>query len=281
MLSPRSAAEPADVARHYDELGFFYRQLWGEHLHHGVWDGDDDRSVADATTRLLELATAPLNLRPEELVVDIGCGYGAGTRWIAEHTGAHLTGLTLSPHQVKVAHSGPAPHRGTTEVRLGDWLANDYADHSFEAAVAIESLAHMRDKPAFFGELARTLAPGGRAAIACWTAAPDLACLETLLLRRLCRDGQLSSLGTLDEYRRLAHDAGLRVTGHRNLTAAVELTWWIIGRRALASLFRSPRFLLASLASALRRPTFALTIPAMILAYRTRALRYGILWLEN
>ena len=26
-----------DVARHYDQLDRFYRELWGEHVHHGFW----------------------------------------------------------------------------------------------------------------------------------------------------------------------------------------------------------------------------------------------------
>ncbi|NIP95877.1 MAG: SAM-dependent methyltransferase, partial [Akkermansiaceae bacterium] len=45
------------------------------------------------------------------------------------------------------------------------------------------------------------LVPGGKAAIADWTIAPDLNRPERALLRRLCEDGRLSSLGTLDEYR--------------------------------------------------------------------------------
>ena len=31
------SATPQDVAGHYDELDPFYRRLWGEHIHHGLW----------------------------------------------------------------------------------------------------------------------------------------------------------------------------------------------------------------------------------------------------
>lgn len=280
MLAPRSTASPSDIARHYDELDFFYRQLWGEHLHHGLWEDNPQLSVQEATTRLLEVIIAPLSLQADERVLDIGCGYGADARWISEKTAAHVTGITLSARQVQRAQELPPPVRGRTSFRRGDWLHHDFGDESFEAAVAIESLDHMPDKRLFFRQLARTLAQGGRAAIACWTAAPDCSFLETLLLRRLCRDGQLPSLGTLTEYRELAEDAGLRITMTRDLTSAVEPTWWILGHRAMRALL-SPRTLMASIVTTFRRPSIVLTIPSMILAYRTQALRYGIFWLEK
>jgi tocopherol O-methyltransferase len=284
LLVPRSVAAAPDIARHYDELDFFYRQLWGEHLHHGLWEeqweDDPQLSIQETTRRLLKVTIAPLSLQPGERVVDIGCGYGAEARWIAEHTAAHVTGITLSALQVQLAKEHPPPVRGSTVIQQGDWLHNDFDDHSFGVAVAIESLAHMPDKRLFFRQLSRTLASGGRAAIACWTAAPDCSFLETILLRRLCRDGQLPSLGTLREYRELAEGAGLRFTNYRDLTTAVEPTWWIIGRRAAKALW-SLQFLRASILTALRRPSFVLTIPSMMLAYRTQALRYGILWLEK
>jgi len=282
LLSPRSPPDQADVARHYDELGFFYRHLWGDHLHHGVWSNStNDSSAEEATARLLELAVAPLDIHSGQRLVDIGCGYGTDARWIAETTGAQVTGLTLSAHQVEIARRAPAPGRGHLVIHHGDWLANEYPDHAFDAAIAIESLAHMPDQPAFFRQLGRTLAPAGRAAIACWNAAPNLSFLEAALLRGICRVGRLPSLGTLDEFRALAVSAGMRVTARRDLTAQVAPTWQLISRRALASLFTNPRFLLASIRCTLRRPAYALILPAMILACNTGALRYALLWLER
>jgi hypothetical protein len=37
MIVPTKEQSSAAVARHYDELDPFYRELWGDHVHHGLW----------------------------------------------------------------------------------------------------------------------------------------------------------------------------------------------------------------------------------------------------
>ena len=88
-------------------------------------------------------------------------------------------------------------------------------------------------------------------------------------------------MGTLDDYRDFARASGLRVVSSLDLTEAVIPTWRIIGRRAIASLFSDSRFLAAAFRHFFNRPSYALTIPNVLLAYHTRALHYGILWLEK
>ena len=70
---PDLAVTPADVARHYDELDPFYRELWGEHVHHGYWTSRGETAAA-ATENLVTLVAERLALRPGALVGDIGCG---------------------------------------------------------------------------------------------------------------------------------------------------------------------------------------------------------------
>lgn len=281
LPTPAQRPDAAAVARHYDELDYFYRSVWGEHLHHGLWWNEDDRTPPEeATTRLLEQAVAPLALTPEMNVVDIGCGYGGVARWLAAHHGVRVTGLTLSTRQAAFAAT-TAPSGQAVRIRVGDWLHNDLPDVGFQAALAIESLAHMPDKGAFFHELARTLVPGGRAALACWLATPEPTLPERLLLRQICREGSLPGIGTLDDYLRLARNSGLRLLDHRDISSSVERTWWIIARRVLYGLFTDPRYLRFLAGRVFRKRLFVLTIPRMILAYRTGTLRYGFLWLER
>ena len=278
MLQPPSATTPEHVGDHYDRLAPLYLHLWGNCLHHGLWDRHSPASISEGTTRLLDLLAAPLSLNPGSRVIDIGCGYGSDAHRLAGEHGALVTGLTVSRSQAASAAENRPPSRGKVRVLHGDWLENDFAPQSFEAALAIESLDHMPDKPAFFGELARTLITGGRAALSCWTAAPAPTVPESLLLDYLCQAGALSSIETLQYYRRLATKAGLAVLATQDLTTRVAPTWWHIARRGLAST-TNPRFLRHLFPIVLRRPALPGAIPAMMLAYRTGILQYQAIWL--
>ena len=280
MLQEPSSSFPVQVGKHYDRLAPFYLRLWGNRLHHGLWEQHAPASITEATTLLLDLLATPLALSPGNRLIDIGCGYGADAHRLARQYRTLVTGLTASRSQAATAARLPPPPHGAVRVVHGDWIQNDFPARSFDAALAIESLAHMQDKPAFFTELARTLVPGGRAALSCWTSVADPGSGESLLLGYLCRTGALSSIGTLESYCRLAARAGLTVLQVRDLTTRVEPTWGHIAQRVLASSL-NPLFLGRVLPLVLRRPSLPGAIPAMMLAYRTGTLRYHAIWLRK
>src|SRR6186713_2311289 len=98
--------ERKHVASHYDELDHFYRDVWGEHVHHGLWlRGDETRE--QAVLQLTELVARNAEISAGTRVCDIGCGYGATARLLANR-GAKVTGVTVSPAQYKFAIEGNA-----------------------------------------------------------------------------------------------------------------------------------------------------------------------------
>src|SRR5205085_1479125 len=49
LIESRQSLTGEAVARHYDELDHFYRNIWGEHVHHGLWRrGDESPEIAVA-----------------------------------------------------------------------------------------------------------------------------------------------------------------------------------------------------------------------------------------
>ena len=203
-------------------------------------------------------------------VVDVGCGYGATSRLLAREHGARVTGLTLSAAQ---AAAGPVVPGVRVLVR--DWLANELPAATFDAAVSIEAISHMPDKPRAVAELARVLRPGGRVAIVDWLTRERPSAREVrLLLRPICEEGHLPSLHAPSEYEAFLREAGLEPQGYEDLSARAARTWAVVARRLPGVLARDP----ALAGRLLRSPdrVFALSLARIPLAYRTGAMRLGL-----
>lgn len=204
-------------------------------------------------------------------MVDVGCGYGAVARLLARERGASVTGLTLSSAQAAAA----PPVAGVT-LLVRNWLANGLDDAAFDAAIAIESLSHMPDKPRAFAELARVVRPGGRVVIVDWLTRESPGPVETrLLLRPICEEGHLPSMHTMGEYAALLRAAGFEVDRAEDLTARAARTWSVVIARLLALLARDRRLLGALLRSGEAR--FGLSLLRIPLAYRLGSMRLGLL----
>ncbi len=275
MIHPKTKPTHADVAAHYDALDVFYRELWGEHLHHGLWETGRETPEA-AVRRLVARVAAEARIAPGDAVCDVGCGYGATARLLARDYGARVTGLTLSEAQVVYAR---AHTDGDNPVFLRrDWLANGLPGESFDAVVAIESLAHMTDKPAFFAEAHRVLRPGGRLVVCAWTADADARPWHVRhFLEPICREGRLPSLGSAAEYAALCAGAGFADVAGEDLSRRVARTWSVCLRRTAWGLLTKPRYVRYLLDARHTERVFLRTLPRLRLAFATGAFRYVLL----
>lgn len=273
-----SGVSTAAVAHHYDEIDPFYREVWGEHVHHGLWERGDEtpeEAVRTLSRRVASAVTLAEMPRPAR-VVDIGCGYGGTAILLHAEHGAEVTGITLSPVQHAWAEQAT---RGVDGVRflLGDWLGNGLPDAAFDAAIAIESTEHMADKPGVFAEAARVVRPGGRLAVCAWLAASGATRLQVRHLLQPIRDeGRLASLDDESRYVEWIRGAGFSDIGIVDLSRRVARTWSICARRMVALLRRADawRYLLDRRNS---ERVFAVTVLRMMAAYRTGCLRYALI----
>ncbi len=265
------APEPA-VAGHYDVLDRFYRELWGEHVHHGLWRTGAETPQEAARQLAVEVADRA-GIGAGDRVVDVGCGYGGAARLLAGERGATVTGLTISAAQARAAPAVPG-----VQVLVRSWLENRLPDGAFDAAIAIESLSHMGDRERAFAEIGRVVRPGGRVAVVDWLAGERVRPAERrLLLDPICREGHLPRLSPASRYAALLRGAGFEVTAEDDLTARAARTWRIVaGRlvRRLATDAPARRFLLSR---GNPERAFALSLARIPLAYRTGAMRLVLL----
>lgn len=269
VILPRTPQHLDDVASHYDELDTVYRALWGEHVHHGFWR-DPRLTSAEAVLALSDLVGGQLAFRPGDRLVDIGCGYGGTARRFASR-GAAVTGFTLSSAQIAATPFAP----GVT-LYCRDWMENGLPAAAFEGAYAIESTEHMADKRRFFAEARRVLKPGGRLVVCAWLAAehPSNAAVR-FLLEPICREGRLPGMGAASDYHSMAEAAGLQLVEHSDISRQVRRTWDICLARFLRAFATEPA--IRRIALTARNRAFALSVPRLVLAYRTGVMRYAVM----
>ena len=273
MILPRISITQADVARHYDELDRFYLDIWGEHVHHGLWVSGNE-SADTAVRQLVDLVAAEADVKFDERVCDIGAGYGAAARQLALDYGAKVTALTISPmqHEYALRH---APENQQIEFVLGDWLHNQLPDDHFDVVYAIECASHMSDPMLFISEAGRVLKPGGRLVVCAWVASQELSPREVKhLVEPICREGRLAHLSTAREYVELIEKAGLRFSGFQDLSRHVQRTWSITLFRTLRRLVSKTEYFRFLFSGKTTNRIFLITMFRIWLAYRRGAIRY-------
>ncbi|MGA8477038.1 MAG: methyltransferase domain-containing protein [Chthoniobacterales bacterium] len=274
MIAPEQPVSEAAIADHYDELDPFYRDIWGQHVHHGLWLNGNETSE-EAVRKLVELVAQKAELRRDERVIDIGCGYGASARLLAENYGAAVTAITMSAVQYAFAQ-GTAPGPELTYI-LGNWYSLEFASDSFDLAIAIESGEHMPDKVEFARRAYRVLRPGGRFVLCAWLSADRVSKWQTdFLMRPICVGGRIPNLATGQEYIDAVTKAGFQAAGSQDLTGQVKRTWSIAIRRFVERVFQDRRYRSFLFNRSIRNRIFALTVVQIWLAYRVGAMQYRI-----
>lgn len=100
---------------------------------------------------------AALKLSPTDRVLDLGCGPGADSKTLREHT-EHVVGLDLSQSMVTKAIS----ETPTASFVVADGQALPFCDNTFDAVWMRLVLIHTPNPAATMNEIARILKPGGR-----------------------------------------------------------------------------------------------------------------------
>ena len=142
QFNPRRRARK-NVARHYDLNGQLYALfLDADRQYSCGYFESPGQTLDDAQLAKKRYLAAKLLISPGQRVLDIGCGWGGLGLYLAEFTGARVTGITLSQEQHAFAR-GRAAERGLSgkvEFRL-----QDYRDvrETFDRIVSVGMFEHV------------------------------------------------------------------------------------------------------------------------------------------
>jgi cyclopropane-fatty-acyl-phospholipid synthase len=116
-------------------------------------------TLADAEEAMLGLTCERAEVEDGMDILDLGCGWGSLTFWLAErYPGARIVGVSNSRPQREFILS-----RGLPNVEVVTADANVFEPgRKFDRVMSVEMLEHMRNYPALFARIASWLEPGGK-----------------------------------------------------------------------------------------------------------------------
>lgn len=246
--------------------------FWGEHLHHGYWDGDE--KVPQAQIQLMARLAERAGIPRGASVLDIGCGLGGSAFWLAENFDCKVRGMTISPVQARMANKKARAKRISDRVQFEVSDANQWEPQpeSFDVVWIMESSEHFEDKKRFFARCASALKPGGVLAVCAWLRRDGPMPEDEQKLVAIIAKAMLSaSLGSLSDYRTWMIDSGLIVTAADDITRHVERTWAHCSRIAERP---AMKFLVRFTSANTRR--FVESFPLMKQAYAQGAMAFGL-----
>jgi len=121
------------------------------------------RNEADlAAKHRVKVVLEYLEIRPQDLILDCGCGLGWFLKVIGELTSCRLVGLDIDRTRLGRARREVG---GRAELVTGDAVALPFGDRTFDKVILSEVLEHLPDDLGALREVWRVLRPGGVVAI--------------------------------------------------------------------------------------------------------------------
>jgi cyclopropane-fatty-acyl-phospholipid synthase len=163
-VAPHTREKDAEAIRyHYDVSNDFYAAWLDPGMVYScAYFENGDEDLATAQQKKIDHILRKIDLRPGQLLLDIGCGWGALVLRAAQQFGARCVGVTLSENQAALARErvAQAGLQGRVEIRLQDY--RDVAGQ-FDRITSVGMFEHVgiAQLKAYFLQVDKLLAPGG------------------------------------------------------------------------------------------------------------------------
>ena len=163
--SPIAIKTAAANDQHYEVPTEFFQLVLGPRMKYsgGYWPREDT-TFPESEDAMLELTCRRACLADGQDVLELGCGWGSLTLWIAEHfPKSRITGVSNSATQ-KTHIESEVARRGLRNVRILTADMNDFeaGDAAFDRVVSVEMFEHMKNYRLLLAKIARWLRAQGK-----------------------------------------------------------------------------------------------------------------------
>ena len=166
-MAQRAIAEHTDAAnqQHYELPPEFFQLCLGKRLKYSCCLYPTGRETLDqAEEAALAETCAHADLKDGQTILELGCGWGSLTLWMAQHyPNARITAVSNSAPQRQFIEAR-CRERGYANVQVLTRDANqlELPASSFDRCVSVEMFEHMRNYATLLGRICSWLRPGGK-----------------------------------------------------------------------------------------------------------------------
>ncbi len=271
-----------EIQQFYDASSGLWEQIWGEHMHHGYYGRGGSYKInrRQAQIDLIEELLIWAGVKSAQKIIDVGCGIGGSTLYLAQKFQATANGITLSPVQASRAteRAKAADLQERVQFQVANALNMPFEDNSFDLVWSLESGEHMPDKTKFLQECYRVLQPGGTLILATWCHRPtnslagELTPDEKRHLEEIYRVYCLPYVISLPEYEAIACDLGFENIRSDDWSMEVAPFWDVV----IESSF-NPQAIIGLLRSGWKTIEGAISLGLMSRGYQRGLIRFGLI----
>ena len=159
LFNLQSVARASIVAeQHYNTDNALFARMLGPTMNYSCGYWKDAHTLDEAETDKMELICRKLGLEEGMTVLDIGCGWGGLSLYMARHYGVKVTAVTVSTEQLAYAREQDVDH-------AVNWLLQDYRSMEgwFDRIVSVGMFEHVGRKnyETFMEKTSELLKPSG------------------------------------------------------------------------------------------------------------------------
>jgi cyclopropane-fatty-acyl-phospholipid synthase len=151
-------------AQHYEVSPDFYRFVLGHRMKYssGIW-GDGIVTLDDSEDAMLHLTAERAEIENGMRILDLGCGWGSFSLWVAEHyPDCRVLAVSNSKSQREFILQR-CLEQGFENVEVVTADVNHFApDRTFDRVVSVEMFEHVRNHELLLSRIASWLVPGGK-----------------------------------------------------------------------------------------------------------------------
>ncbi|MCA9002452.1 MAG: class I SAM-dependent methyltransferase, partial [Planctomycetes bacterium] len=150
--------------QHYEVPADFFRWVLGDHLKYSAaWWDEETVDLSSAEAHMLAITADRAGLRDGQRILELGCGWGSLTLWMAtQYPGAEIVAVSNS-HSQRQHILEQARERGLDNLEVITADVNEFqASGEFDRVVSVEMFEHVRNWEALLERISNWLRPMGK-----------------------------------------------------------------------------------------------------------------------